>query len=229
MGQAFQFTTPDGHPSELVWDVQAYRAPLELKSKLINRPSRRPIKGLPPKRLDHINIFASEVAPTRQPYEHLLGFQTRERVINDLDPSLDNPEIGAWLSVNLLSHEVAVSKDLTGQRGRLHHVAFHYGIPQHNIDMAEICREYGIRIEAGPDMHGLSQAAFLYVFEPGANRIELFGNSGLLTLQPDASTKDWLFSDFGAALAVGGANVPMETFYTYGTPNDVPLSEMVAA
>lgn len=228
MGDTFQFTTPDGHPSELVWEIEEYRAPLELKSKIINRQSRRPIRGLPPKRLDHINIFAADVTATHRQYEELLGFQTRERVINDLDPSGENPPIGVWLSVNLLSHEVAVSQDLTGQSGRLHHVAFHYGVPQHNTDMAEICREYDIRIEVGPDMHGLSQAAFLYVFEPGGNRIELFGNSGLLTLQPDASTKDWLFSDFGAALAVGGAVIPMETFYTYGTPNEVPLAEMGA-
>lgn len=229
IASGYQFTTPDGHPSELVWEVEKYRAPLELRSKILTRPSRRPIRGLPPKRLDHINIYAADVTSVRNQYEQLLGFQTRERVINDLDPAGTNPEIGAWLSVNLLSHEVAVSQDMTGQHGRLHHVAFHYGVPQHNSDMAEICREYGIQIEVGPDVHGLSQAAFLYVFEPGGNRIELFGNSGLLTLQPDASVKDWLFSDFETALAIGGATIPLETFYTYGTPNAVAPSEMVAA
>ncbi|SLI10534.1 Manganese-dependent 2,3-dihydroxybiphenyl 1,2-dioxygenase [Mycobacteroides abscessus subsp. abscessus] len=56
-------------------------------------------------------------------------------------------------------------------------------------------RDYDIRIEAGPDKHGITQGQFLYVFEPGGNRIELFGEAGYLHLDPDAQTKTWQMSD----------------------------------
>lgn len=113
------------------------------------------------------------------------GFQARERVIDGVN---GGTEIGAWMSVNALGHEMAIMRDQTGARGRLHHLAFWYGIPQHNADAAELCRERGIQIEAGPDVHGITQGAFLYVFEPGGHRIELFGNSGILQFEPDYET-----------------------------------------
>jgi len=222
MPRTFEYVTPGGHTSELVWEVNQYHAPLDLRSKIKTRHSKRPLQGLPPKRLDHINLLSPEVAPMRRHYEEDLGFITRERVVDDITPSDHEVEVGSWHSVNLLSHEVAITRDLPDQRGRLHHVAFYYGVQQHNSDMAEICRDYGIRIEAGPDVHGLSQGAFLYVFEPGGNRIELFGNSGILTLQPDAPTQTWYFSDFDTALAIGGSRVAEETMFVYGTPGELP-------
>jgi len=71
-----------------------------------------------------------------------------------------------------LVHEIAIQHDPTGSRGRLHHICYWYGIPQHLSDAAEIFRENGITIEAGPGKHGISQALFLYVFEPGGNRVQ---------------------------------------------------------
>ena len=55
-----------------------------------------------------------------------------------------------------------------------------YGSQQHTLDAAEMFRDYDITIEAGPDRHGITQGAFLYVFEPGGNGIELFGDPGFL-------------------------------------------------
>ena len=92
------------------------------------------------------------------------------------------------------------------------------GAAQRNTDAAELCREYGIQIEAGPDVHGITQGAFLYVFEPGDNRIELFGNSGILELEPDFETVTWDLADFDTGLAIGGATLPAETYFVYGTP-----------
>ena len=214
VGKTYAFTSPDGHPMELVWDVEKYRAPAELRSKILTRPSRRPLQGLPPRRLDHVNLMASDVTEQKLLLEQTLGFETRELVVDG------SVEIGAWLSVNALGHELAIMKDATGSRGRLHHLAFWFGVPQHNSDFAELCREYDIRIEAGPDMHGVTQGAFLYVFEPGGNRIELFGNSGILQFEPDWETRVWDLQEFatGAGLAVGGATMPPE-FLLYGTPS----------
>jgi hypothetical protein len=62
-GQAYRFTTPAGHPMELLWDVQYYEAPVEQQSPLRNRPQKRPLRGVPVRRLDHINLMAADVSP----------------------------------------------------------------------------------------------------------------------------------------------------------------------
>lgn len=213
VGETFAFTSPDGHAMELVWDVEKYDAPAELRSKILTRRSKRPLQGIPPRRLDHVNLMASDVSEQKTLLEQTLGFDTRELVVDG------TTEIGAWMSVNALGHELAIMKDATGSRGRLHHLAFWYGVPQHNTDFAEVCREYDIRIEAGPDTHGVTQGNFLYVFEPGGNRIELFGNAGILQFEPDWETRVWDLQEFatGAGLAIGGTTMPPE-FLLYGTP-----------
>jgi len=73
-----------------------------------------------------------------------------------------------------------VIRDQSGARGRLHHICYWYGIPQHLSDAAEIMSENGITVEAGPGKHGIAQTLFMYVFEPGGNRLELVGDSGYL-------------------------------------------------
>lgn len=218
-GQTWQFQTPDGHNMALVWEAEKYQAPPELRSKILTRPSKKPLQGLPVKRIDHLNLMASDVTPVKESMERHLGMRTRERVVDG------KVEIGAWMSSNLLGHEVACMRDNLGERGRMHHVAMYYGIPQHNIDAAEMFREYDIEIEAGPDKHGITQGSFLYVFEPGGNRIELFGDTGFLHLDPDAETHTWQMSDIDTGLAIGGAKLPWETYFTYGTPSKLTLTD----
>ncbi|MBW0088537.1 VOC family protein [Pseudonocardia sp. KRD-184] len=225
VGRTFAFRSPDGHAMELVWDVEKYSAPTELRSPILTRRSKRPLQGMPPRRLDHVNLMASDVTAQKEVFERTLGFGTRERVI---DAANGDTEIGVWLSVNNLGHEMAVMLDQTGSRGRLHHLAFWYGVPQHNTDAAELCREYGIQIEAGPDVHGITQGAFLYVFEPGGNRIELFGNSGILQFEPDHEMVTWDISDFDTGLAIGGATLPAETYFVYGTPANAGQEKLLA-
>lgn len=221
-GKTFSYQSPDGHNLALLWEAEKYQAPAELQSKILTRASRKPLQGIPVKRIDHLNLMASDVTAVKESFERHLGFRTCERVVDG------EVEIGAWMSSNVLGHEVACMRDMTGGRGKLHHVAFFYGNAQHNIDAAEMFREYDIRIEAGPDRHGITQGQFLYVFEPGGNRIELFGESGYLHLAPDAETKTWLMSDIDTGLAIGGAKLPWETYFTYGTPNPLSVEEHAA-
>ena len=208
-GKTLQFESPDGHHLSLVWEAEKYQAPPELASKILTRPSKKPLQGLPVKRIDHLNVMASDVTPVKETFERHLGFQTRERVVDG------DVEIGAWIDTNILGHEVACMRDTLGEQGRFHHVAMFYGIPQHNIDAAEMFREYEIQIECGPDKHGITQGSFLYVFEPGGNRIELFGDVGVLQFEPDYQTRTWQMSDIDTGLAIGGAKLPFETYFTY--------------
>lgn len=218
-GKNYRFKTPDGHVLDLVWEADHYQAPPELQSKILTRASKRPLQGLPVKRIDHLNLMASSVEPVEESFQRHLGFRTTERVV------AGPVEIGAWMSSNILGHEVACMRDNLGLGGRMHHVAMFYGNAQHLKDAAEIFRENDIVIEVGPDTHGITQGQFLYVFEPGGNRIELFGEPGYLHLQPDLETKTWLMEDIDTGLAIGGATLPWETYFTYGTPNPQSLEE----
>ena len=64
-GKTLQFDSPDGHHLSLVWEAQKYQAPPELRSKILTRPSKKPLQGLPVKRIDHLNVMASDVSPVK--------------------------------------------------------------------------------------------------------------------------------------------------------------------
>lgn len=211
-GRAYRFHTPDGHPMELLWDVEYYKAPAELKTKLLNRPQRRPLRGVPVRRLDHVNLLASDVTKNKDFMINVLGFRLREHIVLN-----DGREFAAWLSVSPLVHEIAFGPDLAGGRGRLHHICFWYGYVQHVLDIADVFTEVGITIDAGPGKHGISQAYFLYAREPGGNRIELFGDTGYLIFDPSWEPITWHEEDLAKGRVWFGGPYPTD-FNIYGTP-----------
>ncbi|MEM8821657.1 MAG: VOC family protein [Pseudomonadota bacterium] len=217
-GAAYEFRTPDGHRMRVFWEVERPSAPDGHKSRLLNRPTRRPVTGVPVRRLDHVNVMCSDVAPVRDFLQRATGARLREAIVSN-----DGPVIGAWLSHNALNHDIALTMDMAGGRGRLHHVAFYYGVPQHLFDMADVLREQDILIEAGPGRHGITQGSFLYCFEPGGNRIELFGDEGYLIFEPDFEPVIWPESDLKLGLSYYGAELPLSGA-AVGTP-DMPLPE----
>jgi catechol 2,3-dioxygenase len=212
-GPAYRFRTPDGHRMELFFEVEYYEAPPEKRSKLKNRPSKRPLRGVPARRLDHVNCLCAEVTPNRRFFEEVLGFKLREQKVRG-----EGEELGAWLSVSPLVHEIGLMRDATGLRGRFHHIAFWYGYPQHLLDLADVLVEYDVQIEAGPGKHGTTQAYFMYVFEPGGTRVELFGDTGYLIFDPTWKTVVWdvtNVNDLEKSTIWFGGQLP-ETFYSYG-------------
>ena len=217
-GPAYEYRTPDGHRQRIFWEVERAVIPEELKSPLLNRPQQRPLTGVPVRRLDHVNLMASDVSAVRKFYQEAMGTRLREVAAADA-----GPELGAWLSHNNLNHDVALTMDGTGSQGRLHHVAFYYGYPQHLADMADVLREQGIRIDAGPGKHGITQGSFLYCFEPGGNRIEMFGDEGYLVFEPDWEPVVWQEKDLDLGLAWYGGPLPPDGFLV-GTPA-VPLPD----
>jgi catechol 2,3-dioxygenase len=102
--------------------------------------------------------------------------------------------------------------------GRLHHIAYWYGYPQHLMDIADVLVENGIEIEAGPGKHGISQAYFMYVFEPGGNRVELFGDNGYLIFDPDWEPVTWREENLDKGIIWYGSPLPAE-YFMYGTPD----------
>ncbi|WP_141333996.1 catechol 2,3-dioxygenase [Paenibacillus sp. tmac-D7] len=211
-GAAYQFTTPDGHKMELLWEVEYYQAPEEKKTPLLNRPQKRPTRGVPVRRLDHVNLMASEMKPNVDFMMNQLGFNLREHV------RLNNgTDAAAWLSVSPLVHEIAMMGDPLGGKARMHHICYWYGYPQHLSDISDIFTENGIIFDAGPGKHGISQANFLYVFEPGGNRVELFGDAGYLIFDPAWKPVTWKEEDLEKGIIWYGSPLPQE-FFMYGTP-----------
>jgi catechol 2,3-dioxygenase len=214
-GPAYNFCTPDGHAQKVLWELDYFKAPPELKSKLRNRPSKRPLRGVPVRRIDHVNLMVNDVVANTDFARDVLGFKLREQKIGT-----GGAIVGSWLSVSALVHELAIMRDSTGSRGRFHHVAYWYGEPHHLLDIADIFAERDVVVESGPAKHGATQAYFMYCFEPGGNRVELFGDTGYLIFDPDWQTVVWDVANevelekssiwFGGQLA--------KTFYRYGTP-----------
>jgi catechol 2,3-dioxygenase len=221
-GRAYKFHMPGGLPMKILWDLDYFQAGPELHSKLRNRPSKRPLRGVPVRRIDHVNLMVDEVPVNRDFMVDVMGFRLREAKIGD-----GGVTVGSWLSVSALAHELALMRDAQQGGGRFHHVAYWYGAPQHLLDIADIFAERDIIMESGPAKHGTTQAYFMYVFEPGGNRVELFGDTGYLIFDPDWQTVVWDVANevdlskssiwFGGSLA--------KSFYNYGTPA-VPGAEL---
>ena len=61
-GPAYRFTDPDGHVMEVLWETERYEPP-EASPSWRNQPQRYTGRGAAVKRLDHVNLLASDVAP----------------------------------------------------------------------------------------------------------------------------------------------------------------------
>ncbi|HLW02889.1 MAG TPA: catechol 2,3-dioxygenase [Ktedonobacterales bacterium] len=210
-GRAYQFTDPDGHPMELYYESQRYQAADEFRSRLFNLPHKYTGHGVAVKRIDHVNLLCSAVPPNRQFLQDHLGFQLHEL----LQPEVDGVEEGAWLSVTALTHDIAYVRDFTGTKGRLHHIAYWLDSREEVLRAADLLTEHDIFIEAGPAKHNISQAFYLYLYEPGGNRVEIY-SGGYLAFAPDWQPFIWRKAERGRGVYWGGT-LP-ESFKTYGTP-----------
>lgn len=216
-GRAYLFEDEDQHKIEFYVDCEPFDAPDSVKTKLVNRAQRRPLRGIPVRRIDHINIMVNpeKVDANVDFFTDVLNYNLNEYVQND-----DGSKFGAWLSFSNLVHEVGMFTDSLNGNGRLHHLAYWYGIPQHLNDVAELCNEYGVPIEIGPIKHGISQAFCMYIIEPGGNRIELFGDSGYLIFD-NREPAVWSMQELvetGVNLYGGRDYYVPKSYLHYGTP-----------
>lgn len=211
-GRSFRFRDPDGHAMALFYEEERYAAPAPLRSALKNLPMRFTGRGVCVRRLDHLALLCREVAANRDFAEALLGFQLREQVRY----RQGTVEIGSWLSPSPVHHELAYVLDVKGGAGRLHHCSFWVDDRADVLRAADILSENGITIEAGPAKHNNSQGFYLYSYEPGGNRIEIYAGS-FLVFAPDWQPVTWDEAERGGGVYWGGA-LPA-SFLDYGTPD----------
>ena len=75
------------------------------------------------------------------------------------------------------SYDFAYTRDHYGKTGRFHHVTYALDSREDILRAADIFLENGVYIETGPHKHAIQQTFFLYVWEPGGNRVEV-ANAG---------------------------------------------------
>ncbi|MEH7549205.1 VOC family protein [Neobacillus vireti] len=192
-GRAYQFTSPDGHLEEIFWDVELYEAPDPLQSKWKNRPQKNPGRGISPRRIDHITLFSNDVTKDREFYQNI-GFRYNEGIfLNANEPG--SPEIGAWLSVTNLSHDIAFLKNHSGKPGGFNHVCYAVESREEVLLAADHILESGYELAmGGPTRHALAEGFFFYVDEPGGNRFELYAGAHLV-FAPDFGPYRWSLSE----------------------------------
>jgi len=210
-GPAYRFTDPDGHPLEIFYESERYVPPDELRPRLKNVPQRYIGRGAAAKRLDHVNLLAADVAANRAFAGDVLGFRLYEQVILN-----DGNELGAWMSLTIAAHELIYVADHAGAKGRLHHLAFFVDTREELLRAADLMLDADVPIEAAPSKHAVAQGMFLYVYEPGGNRVELTTGTHFI-YDPEYEPVAWTEAERTRGQAWGVKTV--ETFHTYGTPD----------
>lgn len=210
-GPAFRFTDPDGHLIEIYYETEWYEPPPDLKPALKNQAQRYPARGANVRRLDHINCLATDIGACRDFFERSLGFHTTEQIV--LDSGI---EAGMWMTCTNKSYDFAYTRDYHGLSGRFHHLTFALDSREDILRAADVFLEAGVHIETGPHKHAIQQTFFLYVYEPGGNRVELANAGARLILAPDWKPVVWTEVERRRGQAWGLKTI--ESFHTHGTP-----------
>jgi catechol 2,3-dioxygenase len=212
LGRTYLFTDPDGHSMGVYWDVKRYIADDSDRPALKNQAAAFPGRGANIRRLDHVNYLTGEVPSTSDFLVNVLGARCTERIAKADGEGYS----GVWYSVSNKSYDLVYTEDWAGANGRLHHLAFATDTREDILRSADVFLESGIHIESGPHKHAIQQTFFLYVWEPGGNRIELCNAGARLILAPDWDTITWTPEERAKGQAWGMKTI--STFHTHGTP-----------
>ncbi len=172
-------------------------------------------------RIDHFNLFASDLQGTHDFYAGELGFRTTEYT----ETEGNDPKLWAvWMHRKGNVHDLA----LTNGRGpRLHHIGVWVPTAMNIIHCCDVLATTGYvnALERGPGRHGISNAFFLYIRDPDGHRTELF-TSDYLTVDPDFEPIRWTLND-PQRQTLWGAPAP-KTWFEEGTPfEEVEVKEPV--
>ena len=212
IGPTYLFRDPDGHEFELYWETEWYRPDGRAETR-----AEEPGAGVPgPRRVASGGSITSTSWPrgpsrTGSSSAGALGGRVTEQIV------LDDGTISAqWLHFAQKSYDLVYTNDWTGSHGRLHHIAFATDTREDILRAADICLDRGVFIETGPHKHAIQQTFFLYVYEPGGNRIELCNPCARLIFAPDWAPISWTEAERAKGQAWGLATIP--SFHTHGTP-----------
>ena len=191
-GEAIRFELPSGHRFEIYYDMEKPAAEEGRKSVLKNQVYKSWAKGVSPRRIDHVNLQTSMDNNRIVNYlTETLGFKLREYFVNP-----DDEQVASWMSVTNLVHDVAMmtTKNSIGPN-EMHHIAYWLDNSQDLLRAADILCENEVGF-VGPGKHGISQAMYIYVKDPGSGlRVEIFTNSYLI-FEPDWEPIKWSYDEY---------------------------------
>ena len=170
----------------------SFGIPLEFYVKMERLPpihqQYKLYKGVKPLRIDHFNMFSSDVDASVAFYNSI-GFRVTEYTEDDQSGRL----WAAWMHRKGGVHDVAFTN---GLGPRLHHTAFWVPTPLNIIELLDLMSTTGYlpNIERGPGRHGISNAFFLYIRDPDGHRIEIYC-SDYQTVDPDLEPIRWSLKD----------------------------------
>ncbi len=179
MGRVLSTRDPFGVPLEFYAKMDRLE-PIHQKYKLY--------RGVKPLRIDHFNLFSSNVDESLAFYNEM-GFRLTEYTADD--------ETGrtwaAWMHRKGGVHDIAFTN---GRGPRLHHTAFWVPTPLNIIDLLDLMSTTGYvaNIERGPGRHGISNAFFLYIRDNDGHRTEIYC-SDYQTVDPDMEPIKWSLTD----------------------------------
>jgi len=141
-------------------------------------------------RIDHFNLFVSDVKEASEWYVKKLGFQCTEYT----ETEDEIPKLWAtWLKRKPTVHDVAL---MIGSGPRVHHAGFYVPDQQAILRTADLLASKGYlrSMERGPGRHGISNAFFLYLRDPDGHRIELY-TGDYLSVDPGWKPIRWKLND----------------------------------
>ncbi|MBM1816220.1 3,4-dihydroxyphenylacetate 2,3-dioxygenase [Pseudosulfitobacter pseudonitzschiae] len=195
--------------------------PLEFYAKMDRLPNIAQkyalYRGVKPLRIDHFNLFSSDVDGAVAFYNQM-GF----RVTEYTEDAETKKVWAAWMHRKGGVHDVAFTN---GSGPRLHHTAFWVPTPLNIIDLLDLMSTTGWRdnIERGPGRHGISNAFFLYILDPDGHRIEIYC-SDYQTIDPDHEPIHWDLKD-PSRQTLWGAPAPRSWFEKGSTFDGTAIAE----
>ena len=199
-GDAIRFELPSGHRFEIYFEMEKPEPELHRKAVLKNQTYKAWAKGISPRRIDHVNLATSMDSKIITDFlAEKLGFKMREYLV-----APDDSQISGWMSVTPLVHDVAIMKTQTAKTPHeLHHLSYWLDNAQDVLRAADILCEHEI-VFVGPGKHGISQAMYIYVKDPGSGvRLEIFSN-GYLIFEPDWKPIKWTFDEMSTGFTYWG-------------------------
>lgn len=196
-GGSIRFDPPvSDHTFEVYHDVEKPEVPVEKRSRLRSRNyALSDATRIRPLHIDHVAVGSGQPDAYTRWFVDDLAFRNNEYLVQE-----DGTTQASWLSVTSQSHDIAIVSSDRSTASGFHHVAYYVNHVQELLDAADVFREQGIEIDGGPGRHGITQAEFLYVKDPGSgHRLELY-TGAYHVFDPTWEPIPWPVDEFEDAL-----------------------------
>jgi catechol 2,3-dioxygenase len=187
-GERVRFQIPSGHLIELFAD----KTVVGNGCGTINPKPWNPdtIRGMAPRRLDHLLLYGPNIAAVKKLFTEVLGFNVVERILSP-DGAAD---IVIFMSCSIKSHDIAFGE--YPEPGKLHHCSFLMDTWDNVLRAGDIMAMNNIPVDIGPTRHGVTRGCTIYAWDPSGNRFETFHEDR--QSYPDQEPLTWTFEGAGA-------------------------------